>query len=199
MELFTLKKYARIEQKIKKSKFIASAFPVATEDEAKTRIMEIKREFHDARHSPYAYIVDNGKREKYSDEGEPSQSSGPPILNHLKGNNIVNAIIIVTRYFGGIKLGIGGLVRAYGSSAKLVIESAGIIPFVLYANVRIVYNYNHTSYVMHIIDKFDAEIMKNEYSNVGIITVKIKEDKLSSFVNEMKNPTMPDIEVLILE
>ena len=199
MELFTLKKYARIEQKIKKSKFIASAFPVATEDEAKTRIMEIKREFHDARHSPYAYIVDNGKREKYSDEGEPSQSSGPPILNHLKGNNIVNAIIIVTRYFGGIKLGIGGLVRAYGSSAKLVIESAGIIPFVLYANVRIVYNYNHTSYVMHIIDKFDAEIMKNEYSNVGIITVKIKEDKLSSFVNEMKNPTMPDIEVFILE
>ena len=199
MELFTLKKYARIEQKIKKSKFIASAFPVATEDEAKTRIMEIKREFHDARHSPYAYIVDNGKREKYSDEGEPSQSSGPPILNHLKGNNIVNAIIIVTRYFGGIKLGIGGLVRAYGSSAKLVIESAGIIPFVLYANVRIVYNYNHTSYVMHIIDKFDAEIMKNEYSNVGIIIVKIKEDKLSSFVNEMKNPTMPDIEVLILE
>ncbi|HFD05138.1 MAG TPA: YigZ family protein, partial [Firmicutes bacterium] len=145
------------------------------------------------------YIVDNGKREKYSDEGEPSQSSGPPILNHLKGNNIVNAIIIVTRYFGGIKLGIGGLVRAYGSSAKLVIESAGIIPFVLYANVRIVYNYNHTSYVMHIIDKFDAEIMKNEYSNVGIIIVKIKEDKLSSFVNEMKNPTMPDIEVLILE
>ena len=199
MELFTLKKYARIEQKIKKSKFIASAFPVATEDEAKTRIMEIKREFHDARHSPYAYIVDNGKREKYSDEGEPSQSSGPPILNHLKGNNIVNAIIIVTRYFGGIKLGIGGLVRAYGSSAKLVIESAGIVPFILYANVKIVYNYNHTSYVMHIIDKFDAEIMKNEYSNVGIITVKIKEDKLSSFVNEMKNPTMPDIEVFILE
>ena len=199
MRIYTIKKYARIEQKIKKSKFIASAFPVATEDEAKARILEIKKEFHDARHSPYAYIVDNGRKEKYSDDGEPSQSSGPPILNHLKGNNIVNAIVIVTRYFGGIKLGIGGLVRAYGSSAKLAIESAGIVPFVLYAEVEVIYDYNHTSYVMHVIDKFGAEVVKNEYSDKGIITVKIKEETLSSFIDEIKNPVMPDITVTILK
>ncbi len=197
MQLYTIRKFARIEQKIKKSKFIASAFPVSTEDEAKKRIAEIKKEFHDSRHSPFAYVVNNGKIERYSDDGEPSQSSGPPILNHIKGKELINVLVIVIRYFGGIKLGIGGLIRAYGSSAKLVIESADIIPFVLYERVEITYDYNHTNYVMHIIDKYGAEVIENSYTDKGKLVVKIKEEIASSFIDEIKNPVMPDIKASI--
>ncbi len=160
MDYFTIKNFVRVEQKIKKSKFIASAYPIDSELEAKKYISEIKKEFHGSKHSPFAYIIKNRNiLERYSDDGEPALSSGPPILNNIRGRHIVNTIIIVTRYFGGIKLGIGGLVRAYGSSTAMVLDESTIITFHIFHNVKIIYDYPDTNHVMHIVEKYNLKII----------------------------------------
>ncbi len=199
MDYYTIKGFVKIEQKIKKSTFIASAYPTNSELKAKNYISSVKKEFYDSRHSPFAYIIKNKNiLERYSDDGEPALSSGPPILNHLKGKKIVNIIVIVTRYFGGIKLGIGGLIRAYGSSTALVLEKANIIPYRLYHSVKIIYDYPDTNHVMHIIEKYNLKILENSYDERATIIVMIDEDTISSFIGEIETPTKPGIKTIIL-
>ena len=105
----------------KKSRFIANVFPVQTEEEASQKLEEIKRREREARHHVYAFRLENGL-EKYSDDGEPSGTAGMPILDLIRGNRLVNVMVVVTRYFGGILLGTGGLVRSYGGVAKMALE-----------------------------------------------------------------------------
>ena len=107
----------------KKSKFIASVFYIEDENDANEKILKVKKENRDARHNVYAYRLSNGF-EKYSDDGEPSGTAGAVILELLRGEKLSNVLIVVTRYFGGILLGTGGLVRAYTESAKQAIEKA---------------------------------------------------------------------------
>ena len=126
----------------KKSRFIAIAMPVSTEDEVIKHIEETKKQYYDARHNCYAYqIGKNSLIQRYSDDGEPKGTAGIPMLDILKGNNITNALVIVTRYFGGTLLGTGGLVRAYSSAAKLAITNAGIIQKVLHSIIHINVDY----------------------------------------------------------
>lgn len=109
------------ESVIKKSRFIAVGFPIASETDARDKIATLKKQFFDARHIAYAYRIDNGQMfQKSSDDGEPSGTAGKPILNFMVKENIVNAIILVVRYFGGVKLGAGGLTRAYSGTAVLL-------------------------------------------------------------------------------
>ena len=109
------------ESVIKKSRFIAVGFFVASETDARDKISAIKKEFYDARHIAYAYRIDDGQVfQKSSDDGEPSGTAGKPILNFMIKENIINAIILVVRYFGGVKLGAGGLTRAYSGTAVLL-------------------------------------------------------------------------------
>ena len=105
---------------IKKSKFIAYAFNISSKEEVDEILIELKKEHRKARHLPYAYKFDNNI--KKSDDKEPSNTAGGPILNIIEKNNINNILIVVIRYFGGIKLGAGGLIRAYGAAAKEVIN-----------------------------------------------------------------------------
>ena len=108
----------------KKSKFIANGFYITSEEEAKEKLDEIRKKYFDAKHNCYAYrVFENGQLiEKMSDDGEPSGTAGGPMLNILKGKNICNYLIIVTRYFGGILLGTGGLVRAYSEALNNALE-----------------------------------------------------------------------------
>jgi len=199
MDYYTIKGFVRIKQKIKKSTFIASAYPINNELEAKNYISAVKKEFYDSKHSPFAYIIKKERiLERYNDDGEPALSSGPPILNHLKGRKIVNIIVIVTRYFGGIKLGIGGLIRAYGSSTALVLEKADIIPYHLYHTVKIIYDYPDTNHIMHIIEKYNLKIIENSYDEKATIIVMVDEDTISSFTDEVETPTRPSIKTIIL-
>ena len=113
---------------IQKSRFIGQAWPCATEDEALDRLREVKEKTRDARHHCYAYII--GKNEgiiRYSDDGEPGGTAGMPILSLMRSEKLVDCCCVVTRYFGGILLGTGGLVRAYTQSCKLAINAAGIV------------------------------------------------------------------------
>ena len=119
------------ELDVKKSKFIANIIKITDEQDAKEKLNQIRKEYSDARHNCYAYIVyDNEtktKIEKSSDDREPSGTAGIPMLTLLQKNNLVNVLIVVTRYFGGILLGTGGLVRAYTDSSKQALEAAKII------------------------------------------------------------------------
>ena len=118
---------AREEIIEKRSRFIASVYPIKTEQEAIELINNLKKEFWDARHNVYAYSLKNGNICRYSDDGEPSGTAGVPVLDVLRKQNIVDCLVVVTRYFGGILLGTGGLVRAYTASAVKGIEAAKIV------------------------------------------------------------------------
>ena len=114
----TVKKYGEGELTIKRSRFISSVKPVQTEDEAIAFVSEIKAKYPDARHNVYAYIIEENNVMRYSDDGEPAGTGGVPVLDLLRKENLTNLAVVVTRYFGGILLGTGGLVHAYSSAAK---------------------------------------------------------------------------------
>lgn len=109
----------------KRSTFIGHVFPVETEEEARVRIGEMKKKYHDARHNCWCYLIKDGPV-RYSDDGEPQGTAGQPMLAVFQKEGVVNACCVVTRYFGGVLLGAGGLVRAYTQSAKDALDAAGI-------------------------------------------------------------------------
>ncbi len=123
----TIEKRADSEYKEKKSVFLGYCQPVQTEEEAIRFIEKIKAKHRDARHNVYAYCLREGHTKRYSDDGEPQGTAGVPILDIILKNELTDIVIVVTRYFGGILLGTGGLVRAYSASAKQAIEQAGIV------------------------------------------------------------------------
>ncbi|MBE7027003.1 MAG: YigZ family protein [Ruminococcaceae bacterium] len=111
----------------RKSKFIATVRPVKTESQALELIAEMKSKYYDATHNVYAYIIGEGNIMRYSDDGEPSGTAGVPVLEVMRKEGLIDTAVVVTRYFGGILLGAGGLVRAYGASAKLGLDEAKIV------------------------------------------------------------------------
>ena len=127
-EYKTIKKRASDEFIEKKSRFIGYIAPVETEDEAIAFINEIRTKHRDATHNVYAYSLRAGQVKRASDDGEPQGTGGVPMLNVLNGNELVDVCCVVTRYFGGTLLGVGGLVRAYTEGAKIAVAAGGIKP-----------------------------------------------------------------------
>jgi len=132
----------------KRSRFIGHAFPIQTEDDAKAALELVRSEHRDARHNPWCYITADGT-ERSSDDGEPSGTSGPPMLEMARREGIRGIAIVVTRYFGGVLLGPGGLARAYTAAAKAAMEDSEICEFVVKARVQIVCPYATASIVKH--------------------------------------------------
>lgn len=155
----------RLEEK--KSVFIASAARVESEAEAVSFLQEERRRYPDARHHVYAWVI-GGAGEQYlqrfSDDGEPSGTSGPPVLDVLKKRNILDTIIVVTRYFGGILLGTGGLVKAYGGAASGVIREAGLQEMVPARRYRLSFPYRFVDIVQHRLDRMDIAVETREFS-----------------------------------
>ena len=173
------------ELEIKKSKFIANVIKITDEQDAKEKLNQIRKEYSDARHNCYAYIVyDNEtktKIEKSSDDREPSGTAGIPMLTLLQKNNLVNVLIVVTRYFGGILLGTGGLVRAYTDSSKQALEVAKIIELQYGEIIEYCIEYYEFEYFKYICEKNNIEIINTEYSNNIKAIIKLKEEDKSLF------------------
>ncbi len=173
------------ELDVKKSKFIANIIKITNEQDAKEKLNQIRKEYSDARHNCYAYIVyDNEtktKIEKSSDDREPSGTAGIPMLTLLQKNNLVNVLIVVTRYFGGILLGTGGLVRAYTDSSKQALEAAKIIELQYGEILEYCIEYDEFEYFKYICEKNNIEIVKTEYSNNIKVIIKLKEEDKSLF------------------
>lgn len=152
----------------KKSKFIANIFPVNSKEEAEKKIIEIKKKYHDAKHNCYAYIVQN--IEKCSDDGEPSGTAGAPLLDLLKNKELTNVVVIVTRYFGGILLGTGGLVRAYTETAKRAVEASKIVQKEYGIRYSVEINYNYLKDLQYLCKILNINIVKIDYKiNINVV------------------------------
>ncbi len=163
----TIKREERAEINEKKSKFIANIFYVENVEEAEKIIKDTKKKYNDARHNCYAYIINSENLiKKYSDDGEPNGTAGSPILNVIEKNNLNNVLIIVTRYFGGILLGTGGLTRAYAEASTKVVEKSEIIEKELGYEVEVEILYQD-------IEKFKYYCSKN---NINITNIDYKEN-----------------------
>lgn len=159
----------------KKSKFIANIFPINSKEEAENRISEIKKKYYDAKHNCYAYVV--GNVEKCSDDGEPSGTAGAPLLDLLKNKELTNVVVIVTRYFGGILLGTGGLVRAYTETAKKAIESTSIVKQEYGIRYSVEINYNSLKDLQHLCKMLEINIVKIDYKINVNVTMESNLDK----------------------
>lgn len=163
--------------KDRKSKFLGYAFPVASIDKAKTEVEKLKKAHHSARHWCYAYRVGMEKLvERANDDGEPSNSAGQPILNQIKAKNLTNVLVVVVRYFGGVKLGVGGLINAYKSAAQMVLDQAERVEKIRKKNLKIIFNYQDMDKVMRLIKEFDLEIISQNLQENGEIIVAIRLD-----------------------
>jgi uncharacterized YigZ family protein len=184
MSYFTLKNEGKGEFEEKKSVFIGHACRVYNEDEARKYINSIKGLYKDARHNVYAYVIgENLGIQRYSDDGEPQGTGGIPVLETIKKNGITDAVVVVTRYFGGILLGTGGLARAYGKGASLAIKSGDIVEKVKGRPVSISIEYD-------ILGKLQYEFEQNEWFIDNIeYTDKVNLNTLCllSYIDDMKN------------
>ena len=157
MAYITIREYGEDSFIEKKSEFIGYAKRVENEEEAKAFVAEIKSKHKQARHNCWAYIIgENMGIQRYSDDGEPQGTAGIPTLEVIKKEDLRDVVVVVTRYFGGVKLGAGGLVRAYTKGAKIGIDAAKVIEKVMYKEVRIKIDYNQ-------LGKVQNEIMNMNY------------------------------------
>ncbi len=166
-EYLSLKTKGFSEYTEKKSVFYGYSSPVSTEEEAISFVKGIKEKHSDARHNVYAYILRENNIQRFSDDGEPHGTAGLPLLDTLRKPGITDSVIVVTRYFGGILLGTGGLVRAYSTAAKDAVENAGIVTYTLYQKMKITVSYSDYQKIIYYLDKslirhtpavFDAEV-----------------------------------------
>jgi uncharacterized YigZ family protein len=172
-------------EKIKGSRFIVNLGPVFSEEEAKQFLDMVAHKYPDARHHCYAYCLSNGIS-RSSDSGEPRGSAGIPILQRLEGVELVDSIVVVTRYFGGTKLGIGGLIRAYGGAAGDALKETEKVELVLGDLLELQFSYAQSSIVSSIVNKFSGEIKEEQYSDIILMKVFIEQEKSKNFAAELK-------------
>ncbi len=167
----TVKKYGEGELTIKRSRFIASVKPVQTEEEAIAFVAEIKSKYPDARHNVYAYIIEENNVMRYSDDGEPAGTGGVPVLDLLRKENLTNTAVVVTRYFGGILLGTGGLVHAYSSAAKEGIDAAIRTEMVLCKRLILKCDYTLWGKLQNELSNFTIAAEPPEYTDIITLTL----------------------------
>lgn len=161
--------------KEKGSKFIAHGFPVYNEKDIKEALDKTKKEFYDARHHCYAWRLGaNGEPFRANDDGEPSYSAGKPILSQLLKFELSNALIIVVRYFGGVKLGVGGLISAYRSASEDCINNAMIIEKEITNDIAIQFNYSNMNDAMMLVKKLDLNVVDRNFQVLCEMTIRAK-------------------------
>ncbi|CEJ74966.1 IMPACT domain-containing protein [[Clostridium] sordellii] len=196
----TLHEFGVDEIIIEKSTFIGYAKPISTEEEAVEFINEIKKRHKDATHNVWAYTVgQNMNIQRYSDDGEPQGTAGIPTLEVIKKEDLRDVVVVVTRYFGGIKLGAGGLVRAYTKGAKIGLEAAKIIEKVNYQEVKIKIDYNQLGKVQNEIMNMGYFIKDTIYEDNVEIIVYSKQDKLEEIINKITDITSATANIVLGE
>lgn len=175
-------RYALADTKVKGSRFIAEAFHVEDESAAEDHIEQIRKREHSATHHCTAFRIGaDAKILRFNDDGEPSGSAGRPIMSQIEGRGLTNTLVVVTRYFGGTKLGTGGLVRAYGDAASQALDAAGEKTHVISERLSVSFVYDDTSPAMHVLQKFDAEVVESSYTDTTQLTVAVPRSKVAEF------------------
>ena len=172
----------------KRSEFLCHAKHIKTAEEAEEFVKAKKKEYSDATHNCWAYILDGGTVQRYSDDGEPQGTAGMPILDTIRKSGVVDAVVVVTRYFGGILLGAGGLVRAYSHGSKVALEAAGIVTYEKYSVLAIECSYSDYQKYNVMLPQFNAIIDDTEFTDKVTVTFAVKQPRvpeLAAKITEM--------------
>jgi len=181
----TVKDEITVKNVIKRSTFIGHVKQVKDKSEVEEFISKIRNNYSDANHNPYAYRLIDGSF-YFSDDGEPSRSSGLPIFNAIRANEVFDVVVVVTRYFGGIKLGIPGLIEAYSSTADFAIKSAGIIETTTKKIVELTLPYKSLDYFHYALGKVNHKIIERNFIEIVKIKIEIDEDDFEKFKELLK-------------
>lgn len=170
-----------IEEIIKKSRFIGVIAPCTDENEVLQQLKQLHSTYPDATHIAYAYQLktDNGMVYRFHDAGEPTGTAGKPIFQHIEGKQLINVLVAVIRYFGGIKLGAGGLTRAYGQTARQVIEAANIYPYIEQATVHLTLDYKQIQPLEYALKKLDGQIIKQDFAEQVKVIVLLPAEQVN--------------------
>ena len=183
MSYQTLKRAVTARLEIKKSEFIACAYPVTSREQAMFHVEQLREQYPDARHFCWGYIIgdpDNTTSAGFDDDGEPSGTAGRPILNVLQHKSIGNVIIVVVRYFGGIKLGAGGLTRAYAGAAQTAVDEMTLNPYVPMAKIQILAEFATEAQCRYMIESLGGHIDDVAYSKQVTLTATLAEADIDS-------------------
>ncbi len=178
---------AEYEFKDRGSRFLGRAIPIASEEEAAERLAELRKTEWDATHHCWASVVEEAARS--NDDGEPSGSAGAPILRQIEARELTGVLVVVARWYGGTKLGVGGLIRAYGDAASGALDAAGSIKRTHRTLVRVSFDYSDTSPALHTISQFDIEQQSPIYDERTHLTLAVRnahvEDFSAAFVDAL--------------
>ncbi|MBP1840232.1 IMPACT family protein [Formosa algae] len=180
--------------KEKNSKFFGYAIPVKTEDDVKAQLEAIKKQHHSARHWCYAYQI--GTEDiayRANDDGEPNNSAGMPIYGQIQSFNVTNVLIVVVRYFGGVKLGVGGLISAYRTSAQLSLEASKIVERTINIDYLIIYDYKNMNKVMRIIKEKNINVTHQKLELRCELTISVRKKDAEAIFNSFS--TLFEVEI----
>lgn len=193
--MFTLDRTAVYEEEIKKSRFICKAAPAGSPEAAMAFLEQIREER--ATHNCWAYRI--GQEYRFSDDGEPGGTAGKPILNAIERQSIDRVAVVVIRYYGGIKLGAGGLARAYGGCAAKCLQAASLVPMVTRSTIRLTAGFDHIGILYPIIEQFGAEKKAEIYTPDGVeIELSLDQKECRAFAEALKNASSGQIKAAVL-
>ena len=175
------------------SRFIALAYPVETEEQVKEIVAGLRKEYHDARHHCYAYRIGlKGDVWRASDDGEPSGSAGRPILGQIDSLGLSDVLVVVVRYFGGIKLGIPGLIRAYKTSTADALANATVIPKIAGCNYRVGFDYLNMNAVMKVLKDLDLPVKEQNFGESCTLVTRVRLSQVESFLDRLSGIANPE-------
>ena len=188
-EYRTIAKQAQDEFVEKRSRFIGYAKPVQTEAEATAFIAEIKSSHWDATHNVYAYVLREGQLQRYSDDGEPQGTAGIPVLDVLQKSHVTDTVLVVTRYFGGILLGGGGLVRAYSHGASIALQAAGVITMRECSLLRLTCDYSQYGRVGSLIPECGGVVDDTQFTEAVTLSFHMAPEQKGAFARQLADAT----------
>lgn len=186
--IITITEPAETSFKEKASVFDGKAFPIKTEEGVEKKLQELRKEFYNATHHCYAWKLHTGVQ-KYSDDGEPNGTAGIRILNAIEHFSLTDLLVVVIRYYGGTKLGVGPLGKAYYKSAYDTLEIAGKTKLFEYARIKVAFDFNASSPVYHILSNHNAKIIDTQYTPDPVLTAYIKYDETAAVKEELVSAT----------
>ncbi len=182
--------------KEKGSKFLAFAYPVKTEEAIKANLSALRKKYFDARHHCYAWMLGADKgRFRAFDDGEPNHTAGDPILGQIRSANLTNVLIVVVRYFGGVKLGVGGLISAYRAAAADSLSKASIVVEEVRQEMDLMYDYAFSPEVMRLVKDFELNILDHNFSEKVFMKVAVRMAAKDRFIEKIKLLQVMKIEI----
>lgn len=183
----TIKNSSEGSYKEKGSKFLGFAFPVESEEEIKQKLVDLRKKYFDARHHCYAFMLGADKsRFRAADDGEPNHSAGDPILGQIRSKDLTNVLVVVVRYSGGTKLGVGGLITAYKTAAEEALNNNIIVECELIHAIKLQYDFSASAEAMKLVKEFDVKIISQDFSDRASLTGELSLRNLDAFTQKIQ-------------